>query len=243
MLFCRGLRHRMRPAAATLAAPARPHPSAVARLHRAARGLAQGPGSAAMEPAGGGAAAQEGGSWEEAEEILFQMITQNVRDRMKPEVMDDMTYYLRVLGLEPDSLSVIHVAGTKGKGSTCAMVESILRHGAAQPDSAVPRALKTGLFTSPHLIDVRERIRIDGAPISREVYLRSFWTVYGQLRAAGEAGGIEGYAPVRAIPGFFRFLFLLATHVFISEGKQAFPPPSPALTAPASLGADQHTLL
>ena len=73
--------------------------------------------------------------------------------------------------------------------------------------------------------------------------LRSFWTVYGQLRAAGEAGGIEGYAPVRAIPGFFRFLFLLATHVFISEGKQPFPPPSLVLTASASLGADQHTLL
>ena len=47
---------------------------------------------------------------------------------------------------------MVHVAGTKGKGSTCAMVESILRHS----------GYTTGLFTSPHLIDVRERIRING---------------------------------------------------------------------------------
>lgn len=49
-------------------------------------------------------------------------------------------------------LHAIHVAGTKGKGSTCAIVESILRH----------CGYRTGLFTSPHLIDVRERIRING---------------------------------------------------------------------------------
>jgi|EP01046_Picozoa_sp_COSAG06_P052852 hypothetical protein len=159
-----------------------------------------------------------GGTWEEAEQILMRMITQNVRDRMTPEVMDDMTYYLRVLEMDPDALSVIHVAGTKGKGSTCSMAESILRHASAQPGSAVPSGLKTGLFTSPHLIDVTERIRINGAPVSREVYLRSFWYVYGRLAMAGDAGGIDGYTPVRAIPGFFRFLFLLATHVFISEG-------------------------
>jgi folylpolyglutamate synthase len=146
------------------------------------------------------------------------MITQNVRDRMTPEVMDDMTYYLRVLELDPDELSVIHVAGTKGKGSTCSIAECILRHASAQPGSAVAPGLKTGLFTSPHLIDVTERIRINGAPVSREVYLRSFWYVYGRLAAAADAGGIDGYCPVRAIPGFFRFLFLVATHAFISEG-------------------------
>jgi hypothetical protein len=49
-------------------------------------------------------------------------------------------------------MRVIHVTGTKGKGSTCAFVESILR----------AAGYRTGLFTSPHLWDVRERIRIDG---------------------------------------------------------------------------------
>ena len=61
---------------------------------------------------------------------------------------------LQRLGLDKElpKLSVIHVAGTKGKGSTCAMVERMLREA----------GYKTGLFTSPHLIDVRERIRING---------------------------------------------------------------------------------
>jgi folylpolyglutamate synthase len=63
--------------------------------------------------------------------------------------------HLQRIGIEEDvnkRLSVIHVAGTKGKGSTCAMVESMLRS----------CGYKTGLFTSPHLMDVRERIRING---------------------------------------------------------------------------------
>lgn len=55
-------------------------------------------------------------------------------------------------------MRVIHVTGTKGKGSTCAFVESILR----------AAGYRTGLFTSPHLWDVRERIRIDGCEGGRE---------------------------------------------------------------------------
>ncbi len=53
---------------------------------------------------------------------------------------------------------VVHVAGTNGKGSVCAMVESIAR----------VQGLKTGLYTSPHLCRFAERIRIDGEPIDDE---------------------------------------------------------------------------
>ena len=53
---------------------------------------------------------------------------------------------------------VIHVAGTNGKGSTCAMIDVIARS----------CGLRSGLFTSPHLIDFRERVRVDGAEISEE---------------------------------------------------------------------------
>ena len=53
---------------------------------------------------------------------------------------------------------VIHVAGTNGKGSTCAMIDSLGRG----------LALRTGLFTSPHLIDYRERVRVSGMEISEE---------------------------------------------------------------------------
>lgn len=55
-------------------------------------------------------------------------------------------------------MKVLHVAGTKGKGSTCAFAGSILKE----------CGYRVGVFTSPHLCDVRERIRINGyvpAPI------------------------------------------------------------------------------
>jgi dihydrofolate synthase/folylpolyglutamate synthase len=59
---------------------------------------------------------------------------------------------------EPGDARVIHVAGTNGKGSVCAMIESIAR----------ASGRRTGLFTSPHLVTFRERIRVNGAMISEE---------------------------------------------------------------------------
>lgn len=73
-----------------------------------------------------------------------------------------------------EKLKVIHVSGTKGKGSTCALVESILRsHG-----------LRTGFYSSPHLVSVTERIRLGGLPISKESFAKYFWTVHRKLEAA-----------------------------------------------------------
>lgn len=54
----------------------------------------------------------------------------------------------------------LHVAGTNGKGSTCAMTEALLR----------AAGLRTGLTTSPHLVRFAERVRIDGAPIGDEAF-------------------------------------------------------------------------
>lgn len=65
---------------------------------------------------------------------------------------------LAAAGNPHEKLRFLHVAGTNGKGSTCAMMDSILR-------SAGHR---TGLYTSPHLVDFRERIRLDGAMIPEE---------------------------------------------------------------------------
>ncbi len=63
---------------------------------------------------------------------------------------------LKLLGNPHDRLQVIHIAGSKGKGSTAALVASVLTHA----------GYRTGVFTSPHLITPRERCRIDGALIS-----------------------------------------------------------------------------
>ena len=83
-------------------------------------------------------------------------------------------HYLSLIGItdkDLKDLNAIHVAGTKGKGSTCAFTESILRqHG-----------VKTGLYSSPHLIEARERIRMHGQPISRHLFSSYFWTTYDTI--------------------------------------------------------------
>ena len=81
-----------------------------------------------------------------------------------------MRRLIAALGRPDRAMKCVHIAGTKGKGSTAHMTESILRaHG-----------LKTGLYTSPHLVDLLERIRIDGAPVSR----REFVAVMNSMRPA-----------------------------------------------------------
>jgi len=62
------------------------------------------------------------------------------------------------LAFPEHGVQVIHVAGTNGKGSTCAMIESIAR----------ATGSRCGLFTSPHLIDYRERIQVNGERIPEE---------------------------------------------------------------------------
>ena len=65
---------------------------------------------------------------------------------------------LKTLGNPERSLNIIHVAGTNGKGSTCAFTSALLQK----------KGLCVGLFTSPHIHDFRERIRINGIAISEE---------------------------------------------------------------------------
>jgi dihydrofolate synthase / folylpolyglutamate synthase len=75
---------------------------------------------------------------------------------------------LEALGNPERAFRVVHVAGTNGKGSTCAMIEAGLR--AAD--------IRTGLFTSPHLIEPTERIQVDGIPVSRAAFERAFNVVH-----------------------------------------------------------------
>lgn len=72
--------------------------------------------------------------------------------------LDRMRKLLRRLGDPHERLRVLHVAGSKGKGSTAAMLDAVLR----------AAGYRVGLFTSPHLCDVRERFQVDGQAISKE---------------------------------------------------------------------------
>lgn len=73
--------------------------------------------------------------------------------------LDRILTLLDLMGNPQDKLKYIHVAGTNGKGSTCAMLSSIL----------VDSGYKTGLFISPYITDFRERIQINNKMISKEV--------------------------------------------------------------------------
>src|SRR6516162_4884177 len=86
--------------------------------------------------------------------------------------LDRIERVLEELGRPQDRLRIVHVAGTNGKGSTCAMIESGLR--------AAGR--RTGLFTSPHLAEPTERIQIDG----RSIPAARFTAAFEQVHAAVE---------------------------------------------------------
>jgi dihydrofolate synthase / folylpolyglutamate synthase len=78
--------------------------------------------------------------------------------------LDRISALATLLGDPQRAYPVIHVTGTNGKTSTARMIETLLR----------ARGLRTGLFTSPHLADVRERIAVDGEPLSAEAFLASY---------------------------------------------------------------------
>lgn len=82
--------------------------------------------------------------------------------------LERITAVLAALGNPERAFHVVHVAGTNGKGSTCAMIEAGLR----------AAGVRTGLFTSPHLIEPTERIQIDGIPVSEADFERAFNVVH-----------------------------------------------------------------
>ncbi|KAL2317202.1 hypothetical protein Fmac_031078 [Flemingia macrophylla] len=141
--------------------------------------------------------------YEEAMEALSSLITRRTRaDGTNMGDQFDLLFdYLKMLDLEEPiaNMKIIHVAGTKGKGSTCTFTESILRN----------CGFSTGLFTSPHLIDIRERFRLDGMEICEEKFLAYFWWCYDRLKEK-----TDDNVPM---PTYFRFLALLAFKIFAAE--------------------------
>ena len=88
---------------------------------------------------------------------------------------------LDALGRPQDRLRFVHVAGTNGKGSVCAMLESGLRSGGR----------RTGLFTSPHLSEPTERIRIDGVSLSAERFADAFNRIHAVVERLVADGLID----------------------------------------------------
>lgn len=128
----------------------------------------------------------------------FERVRQDrsIGDKLK---LDRMHALVVALGNPHAGVPVVHVAGSKGKGSTCEMVASALN----------ACGYTTGLFTSPHLVDVRERVRIAGEMVPHAVFDQAL----ARVRAAAQS--IE---PEHGACTYFEVITGLALLVF---GEQA----------------------
>jgi dihydrofolate synthase/folylpolyglutamate synthase len=93
-------------------------------------------------------------SFEPAPEGFAGLIQRRSPAGIEPS-LDGIRALLEAVGNPQDTFPAVHVAGTNGKGSVCAMIESVLREA----------GLNTGLYTSPHLFRLNERFRICGQPV------------------------------------------------------------------------------
>lgn len=184
-------------------------------------------------------------------------------------LMPEMIEWVRRIGYKPsdfNKLNVIHVTGTKGKGSTCAFIQSIMNQyklpsilspnlqstnittdaenvdsplikdiltmnenstlnnrspsvsSANSNPTEVTKITKIGLYTSPHLKTVRERIMINGKPISEELFTKYFFEIWNRLDESKSDANIFPHMGEGIKPAYFRFLTLLSFHAFVSEG-------------------------
>ncbi|TLD12460.1 uncharacterized protein PgNI_04358 [Pyricularia grisea] len=166
----------------------------------------------------------------------FKVFQARVAAGVRPDAsfMTEMRSCLARIGHSPrdlDRLNIVHVAGTKGKGTVCAYVDSILNRWRAS--HGVPS--KLGLLTSPHLISVRERIRINSKPVSEDLFAKYFFEVWDRLEQnppQGAVGDVPNDGSGRkddwldhwsagsyaGKPIYARYLTLMSWHLFLSEG-------------------------
>jgi dihydrofolate synthase/folylpolyglutamate synthase len=139
-------------------------------------------------------------SLEQAErEIYAHILSRNPEHDFEPK-LDRVLEACTLLGDPQHAYKVIHLTGTNGKTSTARMTESLVRaHG-----------LRTGLFTSPHLTSVRERIAIDGEPISQEGFVR-LWSEVAPFIRIVDARSADAGGPRMS---FFEVLTVLAFAAF-----------------------------
>jgi dihydrofolate synthase/folylpolyglutamate synthase len=134
-------------------------------------------------------------SYQEALDYLYNQLPQyqTIGGKAYKASLDNIINLCEVLNHPQNKFKSVHIAGTNGKGSTSSLLASILTES----------GYKVGLFTSPHLIDFRERIVINGASIP-ELYVVNFVQKY--------EGTVESIAP-----SFFEWTTALAFDYFASE--------------------------
>ncbi len=133
------------------------------------------------------------------EAVEYIESTPKFTKKNKPENTAEL---IRRLGNPERGMKVIHVAGTNGKGSVCAFLASILEKAGK----------RTGLFTSPHLVEITERFQVDGVPVSHETFTDAFVRVKREI----DAMIADGYAH----PAYFELLFAAGLLMFEEAGVE-----------------------
>lgn len=134
--------------------------------------------------------------YESAVKFMFEqlpMFTKTGADALNPK-LDKIEKLCDHIGNPERKFKSVHIAGTNGKGSTSHILAACLQES----------GYKTGLYTSPHLIDLRERIRINGALLDKELlttFINSFWAVIQEVK-----------------PSYFELNVALAFWAFAEEG-------------------------
>lgn len=112
--------------------------------------------------------------------------------------LERMQTLLAALGNPERGQRFVHVAGTNGKGSTCAIIANTLHHA----------HLRTGLYTSPHLIEPTERIQIDGRSATQEDFVQAFETVHSAVEALMQNEQLDAH------PSYFETVTAMALVTF-----------------------------
>src|SRR5277367_4341158 len=140
-------------------------------------------------------------TYEESVRALFSLgreLAAPQQARVQKFGLANITILAESLGQPQRSSPCAHIAGTNGKGSTAAMLESILR----------AAGLRTGLYTSPHLETINERIRINGENISDEDFAASWSRVHSAIESLMASGKLTAH------PTFFECVTAMAFLAF-----------------------------
>ena len=133
------------------------------------------------------------------ESLIADLMSRWPESRIEPSLVR-IASVVELLGDPQRAYPVIHVTGTNGKTSTSRMIESLLR----------ASGLRTGLYTSPHLVDPRERIVFDGEPISIERFQRTWDDIAPYVTLVDKKSVADGGIPL----SFFEVMTAMAFAAF-----------------------------
>src|ERR1019366_10349370 len=117
--------------------------------------------------------------------------------------LENITDLLADLGRPQDAFPSVLIAGTNGKGSVAAMLDAVL-----QASAGTGKSFRTGLYTSPHLVEINERIQLSGCPIPPEDFAELFTFLRARIEKLLAAGRLRFH------PTYFECLTAMAMEYF-----------------------------